>query len=82
MSRFEDILDIAGVERPSAPKPTVDPMKGRPWLSVYWKCCRAYSRVYRNPQGTHYHGRCPRCGTSATASVGQGGTNNRFFTAE
>lgn len=56
--------------------------QGRPWIAVQWKCCHTYSRIYRNKQATAYEGRCPKCGKPVRASVGQGGTNNRFFTAE
>lgn len=53
----------------------------RPWIAVNWQCCSVYSRIYRNRQGTAYDGRCPKCGTQATAAIGEGGTNNRFFNA-
>lgn len=56
-------------------------MQGRPWIAVRWQCCSAYSRIYRNRAGSAYEGRCPKCGTSAKATVGPGGTNNRFFNA-
>lgn len=57
-------------------------MPKRPWLSVHWKCCHTYSRIYRNRAGTAYEGCCPKCGTRASATIGPGGTNARFFTAE
>lgn len=54
---------------------------GQPWLSVHWKCCGAYSRIYRNRQGTAYVGHCPRCGKPVRAQIGPGGTAARFFEA-
>ena len=54
----------------------------RPWIAVSWKCCSVYSRIYRNRQGDAYEGRCPKCTKRVTASIGSGGTSNRFFEAE
>ncbi len=56
-------------------------LRGRPWLAVKWRCCGAYSRVYRNRSGEAYEGRCPRCGSPVKAVVGAGGTAARFFEA-
>jgi hypothetical protein len=57
------------------------PGVGRPWIAVRWQCCSAYSRVYRNRSGTAYEGRCPRCGKPVKATIGEGGTDARFFDA-
>ncbi len=57
-------------------------LRDRPWLAVRWRCCEVYSRVYRNARGTHYDGRCPRCGRPVRAVVGEGGTDQRFFEAQ
>lgn len=54
---------------------------GRSWLAVHWRCCHAYSRIYRNRDGTAYEGACPRCGRAARAGIGPDGTTARFFTA-
>ena len=54
----------------------------RPWLSVHWKCCHTYSRIYRNRIGSAYEGTCPKCGRPVRATIGPGGTNARFFAAE
>ncbi len=56
-------------------------LKGRPWISVTWRCCHTYSRVYRNARGTMYVGRCPKCGKQAQAKVGPNGVDQRFFVA-
>ena len=52
----------------------------RPFLSVHFACCGAYQRVYRDPDGTQYQGRCPRCGKPVRFAVGAGGTSVRTFT--
>ena len=53
--------------------------RSRPYLSVQFDCCRVYQRVYRDPDGRSYRGRCPRCGRRVVFAVGEGGTNSRFF---
>ncbi len=77
------IVDIDGVQppTPSGKPPLGQTMTGRPWIAIKWRCCGAYSRVYRNRAGTAYEGRCPRCGTATRATIGAGGTNARFFEA-
>ena len=70
-------VDIAGVSpNASANEPSA---QGRPFLSVQFACCSVYQRVYRDPDGAHYRGRCPRCGKAVTFAVGDGGTDSRFF---
>lgn len=54
---------------------------GRPWLSIYFECCRAYARIYRAPHGRCYQGRCPRCGARLEVPIGPGGTTQRSFFA-
>jgi hypothetical protein len=70
-------VDIAGVS--PAPAPDDPAGRGRPFLSVQFACCSVYQRVYRDPDGGHYRGRCPRCGKTVTFAVGQGGTDSRCF---
>jgi len=79
------ILDITGLRdidqaenADAAPQPA---QTGRPWLAVHWKCCHVYSRIYRNRTGDAYEGRCPACGKLARARIGDGGVDQRFFTA-
>jgi hypothetical protein len=70
-------LDVAGVSHPTSTPPATG--GARPFLSVQFACCSVYQRVYRDPAGQHYRGRCPRCGKSVTFAVGEGGTPSRFF---
>jgi hypothetical protein len=51
----------------------------RPWLGVKFLCAGAYLRVLRNPEGTGYTARCPKCGKCIRFKVGNGGTDQRFF---
>lgn len=54
----------------------------RPWVGVRFDCCGVYNRIYRNPEGTLYQGRCPKCLKVIRMRVGEGGTLSRFFRAE
>ncbi|MHC4989829.1 MAG: hypothetical protein ACYTGC_02520 [Planctomycetota bacterium] len=56
--------------------------RGRRFLSVWYRCCHAYGRLYPNRRGTAYEGCCPRCGTRVSARIGPHGTNRRTFLAE
>jgi hypothetical protein len=69
-------LDIPGV---GAPEPDSSAGSSRPFLSVQFECCNVYQRIYRDADGQHYTGRCPRCGKPIRFKVGEGGTNSRSF---
>ena len=72
----------ASTERPrTAVRGNVESSTGvnRPYLSVHFACCGVYQRVYRDPSGKVYRGRCPRCARAATFAVGEGGTSARSF---
>lgn len=59
--------------------PQADRTDARPSIGVYFRCANAYCRVYRNPQGTAYLARCPRCAKTKTFRVGRGGSPQRQF---
>lgn len=53
----------------------------KPFLGILFECCNVYGRIYKNKDGTHYQGRCPRCMREIKIKIGENGTNNRFFKA-
>ena len=77
-------LDIRGLSDSTEPAECEAPrsQSGRPWVGIRFECCDVYTRIYRNPEGTAYRGRCPRCGRNVSLRVGEGGTSSRFFVAE
>jgi hypothetical protein len=52
----------------------------RPYLSIHFTCCGVYQRVYRDADGSHYSGRCPKCLRPVRFTVAAGGTSSRSFT--
>ncbi|MSR41913.1 MAG: hypothetical protein EXS10_08455 [Phycisphaerales bacterium] len=54
----------------------------RSFLMIWFRCCNAYGRLTKTPDGTQYKGRCPKCRREAQARVGEGGSNRRMFEAE
>ena len=71
ISKLEDESDTTGSS----------PARGRKWIGMYFECCSMYQRIYRNREGTAYHGNCPRCQKPIHIKVGPGGTNDRMFRA-
>ena len=53
----------------------------KPFLSIWFRCCHTYGRIYRNHDRTAYQGRCPKCGAMVQALIGPGGTETRTFEA-
>lgn len=87
-----DIVDIHGLSNPAAlpgaaarsgtdSGPATPNPAARNWLGVWFKCCHVYGRMAKQPCGTRYAGRCPKCGAEVGATIGEGGTNRRFFEA-
>lgn len=52
------------------------------FVGIHFVCCDVYSRVYANRARTAYVGHCPRCAKRVSLSIGPGGTDSRFFTAQ
>lgn len=82
MADPQDTVEIDGrklttVDAPAEPDGGTGPC--RKFLSVHYRCCHAYGRLYRNAAGTAYEGRCPRCGTAVRALIGPHGTSRRAF---
>lgn len=80
------ILDIGGLGGNDRENDGADEPRGaagnRKCIYVFFKCCGVYSHIYKNRQGTAYEGRCPKCLAPVKASIGEGGTDKRFFVAE
>ena len=55
---------------------------GRPYLSVHFKCCSTYNRIYKTADGAAYAGHCPKCAKPVRIKIGPGGSSTRLFTAE
>ncbi len=54
----------------------------RPFLGMYFKCCRVYTRIYLNKAGTAFVGWCPKCAAKAEVKVAKGGSKGRFYYSE
>ena len=64
-------LDVAGLTGGTVPG-------DQPYIGVRLACCGAQARIYRAVEGTHYAGRCPKCGRAVRFVVGRDGTEARF----
>jgi hypothetical protein len=53
----------------------------RKYVSIYFRCCGVYQRIYRRPGMTRYVGWCPRCLGKVEVKVDPSGTDDRFFEA-
>ncbi len=75
-------IDIDGIEDPARGARGRGGLRRRPWVGIHFDCCSAYTRVYRNREGTAYQGCCPRCLRQIALRIGPQGTDARFFTAQ
>ena len=80
MDKRYDIVDIDGLRSEKLPSQKTGPH--RAFLSIWYRCCHAYGRLYRNTTSTAYEGRCPRCGAGARVGIDPGGSNCRVFEAQ
>jgi hypothetical protein len=83
-----DIVDIDGLRRPQPPAPRASsadsqpqPIRSRPFLMIWFRCCATYGRISKTSDGLFYEGRCPKCLAHLEVPVGEGGTSRRMFEA-
>lgn len=55
------------------------PRAQRPFLRIMFQCCNVYQRVYRDPSGSFYQGRCPRCLRTVRFEIAPDGISARDF---
>jgi len=55
--------------------------KGRPFVGVFFKCCRKYVRAYLNKKGDAYVAWCPRCAAKMVIEISPYGSKSPFFEA-
>jgi len=55
------------------------PRRVRKYIGVHFECCKVYTRVYLNSQGTAYVGWCPYCAQRVEVKIDKRGTHCRFF---
>jgi len=59
-----------------------DASKKRPFLGIFFRCCKVYWRIYKNKDGSAYEGRCPKCMAKVKVNIGNEGSSERFFIAQ
>lgn len=75
------VVDIDGLPAQQPQPSKSQSQDAKPWLAIKWQCCSAYSRIYRNKDGTAYEGRCPKCLRPVSVKIGPSGSHTRFFEA-
>jgi hypothetical protein len=80
----QDRVELGGKRTPITRRnqPAVVQGAAKRFLMVWYRCCHAYGRMYRNREETMYVGRCPKCGARVQAMIGPDGTNQRCFEAK
>ena len=76
-----DLTSRGGELKPTPHESADAPFPRRRFVGIHFQCCRVYSRVYVNPEGTAYAGHCPLLRRKLILKIGPGGTDARFFTA-
>ena len=79
---FADVHRRMSVQPSNFPAEGSEPaisLRGRPWIGVTFTCAGQYLRIYRQPDASRYHGRCPACGRSVVFRLAPGGTDARQF---
>lgn len=74
-------LDISSGDDFSSNRSQASGRKARRFLGIKFACCDVYIRIYVNRSETAYEGCCPKCGKRVCVQIGEGGVDNRFFTA-
>ncbi|MEM9025633.1 MAG: hypothetical protein AAGB06_01725 [Verrucomicrobiota bacterium] len=54
---------------------------GIPFLGIHFVDCHVYGRIYRNKEGSHYEGLCPKCRRNVKIRIGPSGSATRSFKA-
>jgi len=67
------------MENISAKKKNSAQGQRRPYIGIFWECCKVYSRIYLNKNETAYVGWCPRCSKRVQLNVSPAGSKSRFF---
>ena len=83
----KDIVDIDGLRKDDSEKKSTRAKQKtdtsekteRRFLSILFRCCNTYGRLYPDAERTRYAGRCPKCGAQVEAGIGPGGTNRNVF---
>lgn len=76
-----DFYDIPNDKRDAQQTSNAPAADDKPWLGVFFECCKVYARAHKTATGTHYVGHCPRCASPVRFKIGEGGSGARFWSA-